>query len=252
MSDLLDKATNDNADNTAPDTTNEPTSLVEELVGEGKKFGTIEDLAKGKLNSDQHIKQLESEGAEMRQAIAELEEQAGKAKALSDVVEEIRKQSSQTGDNQSPVTEEAITKLVDLKLEERAQQATVASNRQMVESTILTAFEGDEERAAKHINTRMVELGLNKETINAMSNNTPKAFLELMGLGDKTNQSSLPSVNIEGDVDLEKAPQMGGRRNMAYFQNLRKKMGVANFYNDHAIQKQMFDERERQGDAFYK
>jgi len=34
---------------------------LEELVGEGKKFKTVEDLAKGKLEADSFIAQLEGE-----------------------------------------------------------------------------------------------------------------------------------------------------------------------------------------------
>ena len=41
--------------------TNENPSSVGELVGEGKKFSDVESLAKGKLESDKHVENLENQ-----------------------------------------------------------------------------------------------------------------------------------------------------------------------------------------------
>lgn len=251
MSDLLDKATSTEADQS--DTNEGTVTTLTELVGEGKKFGTTEDLAKGKVEADKFIDQLKDENAEMRQALAEAEERAAKAVALTDVVDEIRRQSSQTGDTPTPVTEEALTKLVDQKLSEREAQQTTAENRRLVESTILEAFEGNETDAVNHVNKRVAELGLDKGTVNALSNSNPKAFLKLMGLdGEPTKQSPQPSLTGERAVDSEKRSQLGNRKNYQYYSQLRKEMGVAKYYANHALLNEMYQEKERQGEDFFK
>ena len=63
--------------------TETPKDLLSELVGEGKKFKTIEDLAQGKLQSDIHIKRLEEEARELREKVAA-------AKSVEDVLEAIK------------------------------------------------------------------------------------------------------------------------------------------------------------------
>ena len=54
-----------------------------ELVGEGKKYATVEDLAKGNLNAQQHIGTLEHETASLR-------EQSSSAKSIEDVLKAIQ------------------------------------------------------------------------------------------------------------------------------------------------------------------
>ena len=49
---------------------NDVTPTAEDLVGEGKKFKTIDDLAKGKAQADTHITNLEKELAELRQDLS--------------------------------------------------------------------------------------------------------------------------------------------------------------------------------------
>ena len=63
--------------------TQEPNYLAE-LVGEGKKFKTVDDLAKGKWNSDSMIETLKAE-------IATLKAQANSGANVDTLLAEIRK-----------------------------------------------------------------------------------------------------------------------------------------------------------------
>lgn len=59
-----------------------------ELVGEGKKYATVEDLAKGMVHGQHHIGTLEQETATLR-------EQSGTAKSVEDVLAAIKGMSPQ-------------------------------------------------------------------------------------------------------------------------------------------------------------
>ena len=61
------------------------TSELADLVGEGKKFATVEDLAKGKQESDRFIEQLQGE-------LSGLREDLGKRMTSEQVLEEINRQ----------------------------------------------------------------------------------------------------------------------------------------------------------------
>jgi hypothetical protein len=60
--------------------------LVVELVGEGKTYKTVDELAKGKINADIHIKRLEEEAKALR-------EQLAGAKSVEDVLEAVKANS---------------------------------------------------------------------------------------------------------------------------------------------------------------
>lgn len=53
-------------------------SFLDQLVGEGKKFSDVEQLAKGKIHADEHAKKLESENETLRSTILEQTEKMDK------------------------------------------------------------------------------------------------------------------------------------------------------------------------------
>ena len=65
----------------APEITGE--AALADLVGEGKKYATVEDLAKGMVHGQHHIGTLEHETATLR-------EQSGTAKSIEDVLAAIK------------------------------------------------------------------------------------------------------------------------------------------------------------------
>lgn len=90
--------------------------LIAELVGEGKKFKTVEDLAAGKLQSDIHIKRLEEEAKTLR-------EQVAKAKAVEDVLEAIKANaaSGQTSQENNEDDDKKVTPSASLSAEQIAK-----------------------------------------------------------------------------------------------------------------------------------
>jgi len=86
MSDLSDQGVTPEVEQSVP-------NYMEELVGEGKKYATDEDLAKGAYNANIHIGKLEAETAEFRRLA---EEAKSKEDHLETIVNLISKPVEET------------------------------------------------------------------------------------------------------------------------------------------------------------
>src|SRR5262245_42375347 len=73
-------------------------NYYEELVGEGKKFRTQEDLAKKSLYADAHIARLEKENSTKDEAYAKLSAEYNAAASLQEMIKALS-QKEQTLDN---------------------------------------------------------------------------------------------------------------------------------------------------------
>jgi ABC-type proline/glycine betaine transport system ATPase subunit len=63
-------SSSDDQSTVSPDLNDNPDhDFVKELVGEGKKFKDVNVLARSVLHKDMHIKEIERENAELRQAV---------------------------------------------------------------------------------------------------------------------------------------------------------------------------------------
>mgnify|MGYP000205087855 CR=1 FL=1 len=72
-------ATADGQTGTTTPATQTTSDIVSALVGEGKKYKTLDDLAKGYINADGFIEQLKAENRELK-------EKATAAKTVDDVI----------------------------------------------------------------------------------------------------------------------------------------------------------------------
>src|SRR5438046_816691 len=80
----------------------EPADFLAELVGEGKKFKSPEDLAKSKWHSDVHIKTVEQENNELRSAYTKLREDYNARAKLEELIDQMNNVRSQQPPNQEP------------------------------------------------------------------------------------------------------------------------------------------------------
>lgn len=79
---IFNSGDNQNTQTTTPDS--QTTNLVEALVGDGRKYKSVEELAKAYTSADDFIEQLKTENAELRNAAA-----AGKT--VDDILEQLNK-----------------------------------------------------------------------------------------------------------------------------------------------------------------
>ncbi|MGD9276924.1 MAG: hypothetical protein PVJ67_07165 [Candidatus Pacearchaeota archaeon] len=224
------------------------------LVGEGKKYKTPEDLAKGKAEADEFIEQLKRENAEMREDLSEFQKKLDKATSVEEALDSLKRGTEANSQNQESIDPETLAKLIDSRLDSRTQAEKQAANKQIVETELVKRF-GEQAKADAFIASKAQELGTSINQMKAMSSENPTMFFKLMGIDINSDESSNKGVPSGGQYNTEAVkqrvndagPQHG---TWEYYQSIRKN-NPKQYYSP-AVQNEMFEQRKKLGDAFYK
>lgn len=186
------------------------------LVGDGKKFATPTDLAKGKQEADTFITQLQLENQGMRETIA-------KQQGIEEVVKQLNQAQANTATDTKPntVDEGAIGEIVARELAAINNQTTKATNLQNSIEALESKF-GD--KSGEIVTQQAAKLGMSVEQLKETASTSPTAFKTLMGLDVATkptsNNATLnnPTINT-ASVDLGTGQIVP--ESAEYFRNLR-------------------------------
>ena len=208
----------------------EPTSssVLGDLVGEGRKFNDVEALAKGKLEADSFIEQMKQENAALK---SDLEKQAyrlGVADQLRETASESTAELSDPNNNNGGTSSTANTQL-------NSSEANIES---LVEQTLKKR---EQEGFAKN-NIALVESELEK----SYGTESPSAFMQLMG-----KPAPQASTLIQGSIRTEGSTmQASSTQDFAFYQKLRREN--SKLYYKPSTQRQMMADADRLGDNFMK
>lgn len=230
MSDLFTPA--------APD---QVVATLEALVGEDKKYKTVDDLAKAAVEKDRYIAQLQSEMAEARKEI-------GSKATLDEIMTKIREMTPSAPPSPSaqpgPESEKQdVTELVSKMLEEREQTQKIESNKSLVERTLIEKWGND---ANLNLNKKASELGVTLDYLKRLSLESPKVFFNLVGL-DKVQTAQPVAPAPRGSVTLP--PSGSGERTKSFYDNIKKANPTE--YFSPKIQNQMYKDAMRLGESFF-
>lgn len=244
MTDIFDDPQNSEGQPKDQSTTGD---LLGELVGEGKKFKTVEDLARSKVESDNFIEQLKREGAEMRQMLKDLESKVGKQQTIKEVLDAV-KEARGSDDNQNVTTTEELLSLVDQRISARDSEKSKTLNYERAQSTLLAKFQNDAGKAREFVKSESQRLGMSPGELKALAQTSPEAFARILGLNQPKGSGQGPA--LRSDVNTESMSTSGGSlRNSAYYAELKQKLG-AKFW-DASIQQQRFKDAKALGTKFY-
>lgn len=231
-----------------------------ELVGEGKKYASIEELAKAKMFADKHIKNLETEQEELRKDLST-------RLSVDEALERVRQQQQQppktnaanTASNPAPVEpknalsndEQLVARMRELMAEEKTREVQESNFSQAIDA--LVSVYGDDKTARAAIQSRAKELGVGVNFLRDAASTSPRAFKELMGLdgGASTSNNnalkgSRSDVNPDAIVNQQKrAPKAG---TYAFYENLRKT--DPKLYWQPKTQRQMHADAQRNADFY--
>jgi hypothetical protein len=228
------------------------TSALEELVGEGKKFADPEALAKGKLESDNFIEQLKREKQEALDALAEVQKEGDKGKTLADLVEAVKaSQNSEDGDNQ-PMSEEDFQEKVRTIVKGDLEEATRESNRDVGNALVLQKVGGNVEAAKLLVAERAKALNTTPAKLRELSEESPELFAKAMELDTSTapkGAAQLPNVN-QPNLDPVIVEEVDGHKTKAYYDRMKKEMGVVKYLDDHTLQNQLMADAIALGERF--
>jgi len=223
------------------------TVTVDQLVGEGKKFKTADDLAKSKVHADLHIGNLEKELSELR---AELQGRL----AMEQLLEKIQKpaptppadqkivepQPRQDAGSQKDLAEE-VRKLVE---QERIKEK-VSANLEKVRNELKNRFGADYNQK---LETIAAELSVSKEFLTDMAKTSPTGFLKLVDSVAKPDKDK-PIVPPAPGKNAAFVDQNVGVKNAEYYRQLRK--SNPELYFSRKVQAEMHEQALKQGPSFY-
>lgn len=226
-----------------------PEVKIEDLVGEGKKFKTVEDLAKGKLEADRFIEKLTREQADLRN---ELNTRIGLTEFLDQIKNSNTQQNQPSGDNQTrnggenatALTPEQIEELLDRKLTAKEQARIASENLRATKQKLAEAFGPN---YVNKLNEEAESLGLSKEYMNNLAATAPQALFKLLGVDNKAQAQDLftpPSNSFRGST-----PSAPVDRTQTWYNQLKAKDPKQ--YWDSKTQVQMHKDAVRLGERFF-
>jgi hypothetical protein len=222
--------------------------LLETLVGEGKKYKTVADLAKAYAHADVHISKVTTEKAELENKVKTMEAQLEILNKLA------TNQTNTAQSNETPAVETTVAKNpsdegdIEAKIrstvEQLGEEQKRAVNTNKVDAVLLERF-GEAEKATEFLKTKASELGLGVKFLTDLAASSPTAFFATVGLD--TNSQPKSDAAPKSTVNTASVSQMANVRpnTYAWYQQLRK--DDKTLYYSAKIQLQMHQDASKPG-----
>ena len=206
------------------DDTIDPTKdYFAELVGEGKKFKTPQELARGKAEADSYVKLLEKQKDELRaDYLKVMDENKAKAK-LEDLITQYEQRLASSEQplvkevmEQPKFNPEQIESLIDNALIKRTQEQRQSDNFNAVKDKLTERFGRNYQNVVKQ---QIEELGISVDEFNDMARRTPKVLIKTLGLDTPVNNETFQAP-IRSTQQFRPTGQQ--KRDWDYYQELKK------------------------------
>jgi hypothetical protein len=200
-------------------------NYLEELVGPGKKFASVEDLAKGKYQADLYIGTVLKQKDDLSKDYLALREEYNARAKLEELLDQMR---GQQASSELPTANDAIEsppqldlkKVEDLvvsKLQESERLKKQRENLELVKSKLKEQYGSD---YTTHLKRHTEDLGLDEAFVQDLAKNHPNVLFKTLGLGERRPDGfqAPPQTQRRGDSFAPSTP----KRTWAYYQNLKK------------------------------
>lgn len=222
---------------------------LNDLVGEGQKYKTPDELAKAYAHLERHAKTLERENAEVRARADALE-------ANNPPNDENRgREPAPSGDNPptppnnqaptAPKKEDDFRSQIREEVKALNEADRVKQNIEAAAARMIEVY-GDAAKANEAVVKRAQELNVSVDWLKDSAGRSPSAFYASMGISQGTSQST-PASGHGANLGRDSNPNL---RNFEYYDKIRKEDPKR--YFSVAVQTEMMGEARRQGSDFYK
>jgi hypothetical protein len=219
-------------------------NYLQELVGEGKKFKTPEELARGKAESDAYIKTLERGRDELRQDYLKMREESVARAKLEDLIGQLESKQQQptppantqnAGENIQPQWDsKQIESLVSSKIQEHELTRKQEQNFNTVRSKLQERYGNNYQAILKQ---QIDGLGLTEDFINTLARQHPTVLFKTLDLDSPARTENFQTPPRPGSPSTSFNPQGPKERTWSYYQELKKANPKA--YYDPKTQVQM-------------
>lgn len=171
-----------------------PGSAIDSLVGEGKKYKTVEELAVAYANADGHIVTLTTELADVRK---DLDGRLNATEILKEL-KEIQLKPNQDQTVVTPPTLDAgqVAELVKSTMTDLDVEGKKTQNRLVVSDRLAREW-GGAEASKVMLAQKAAELGVTVGFLGGVVESSPNAFYQLVGLAGAKDTRATPGP---GDV----------------------------------------------------
>tara|TARA_R110002051_G_scaffold18015_3_gene51990 strand:- start:5328 stop:6062 length:735 start_codon:yes stop_codon:yes gene_type:complete len=231
---------------TSPAST-QTTGSVEELVGEGKKFATVEDLAKGKQEADTFIEQLKGEMSGLR---SDLDQRVSSTALLEEIRKEREAQLQQSADaaqgNTSPQLDQGdITNLVNQTIEQREVQQTATGNILSVDTKMKEMYG---EKAQEVMLQKAKASNISVEFLQDIASKSPEAFYNVLGITEQKTPTTPMTTGSISTTGLAATQTTTLGDSWADFEKMRREQPKQ--YWKPETQQRLFRAKQEQGNTF--
>ena len=236
----------------ATESTQPQDSFVQKLVeAKGENWKDPEVLAKGKLEADGYIQELETQLNSMREDLSkqdyakslldQLQNKAAESTTANIAMPKNNIGDTSDGNTNPNLSEEDLKSLVERTLTERDKDSVVKQNLSLVNEEMEKSYGTD---ASAKIQDKAKELGLTLQRMQEIAAESPTAFFNLIGEPKKNFKPMVQgSVRTEG-VNM----QASSERDWSYYQNLRREN--RSLYYTPKVQRQLMEDKSRLGGKF--
>jgi hypothetical protein len=226
-------------------------NYLEELVGEGKKFKSPEELARGKFVADQYVEFLKKGRDELRNDYMKLRDDYNARAKLEELIDQLNKPQSSRDDTlnanenvkQQAYDPKEIESLVSSKIQEHELTRKQEDNFNSVKAKLEQRYGENYKNVVKQ---QINELGITESDLNDMARRTPKVLLRTLGLDQEPGREGFQApVRTQRQDNFAPSTQ---KRTWAFYEKLRKEDPRA--YHDTKTQVQMWEDAAALGDEF--
>lgn len=227
-------------------------NYLEEFVGDGKKFSSVEELAKAKAEADAFIERLKGETAGLRQELntrLKLEEAVERLSARQQPPSsEPEPKAPEQGTEKKSATPEELETQIQKILDAERKKTQRERNFAAVERALQDAFGPTYKRA---VTEQAKKLGLGEEFLSNLAAEQPAAFLKLLDVNRQPEANSTATTAPRTSVSSEALgfkPGDGVKR-QSYYDKIKK--ADPKRYWSPQVQNELHREAIRQGESFF-
>lgn len=225
-------------------------NYLTELVGEGKKFKSPEELAKGKAISDAYITTMEREKDELRQDYLKLKADYDSRAKIEELMDQLSKPQTPTNVSAQPLADpvkpeydpKQIESLVSQKLVEHEASKRQAENFTLVRNKLTERY-GENYQPA--LTKQIQELGLTKEFVDDLARSHPQVLFKTLGLDQAPQREPFQAPTRTQQAF---APTGEKKRTWSFYQQMRR--DNPKLYHDPKTVVQMHNDAIRLGEDF--
>lgn len=229
-------------------------NYVEELVGEGKKFKTVEDLAKGKAEADAFIAFKNREYDILKEDYLNLRKEHTAGSRLEDLITKLS--LTQPPSSNEPPLENEEHKVpaynpedIDARVLETVSklelQKKETSNFNEVQAKLQEKLGLNYENILKQ---QVAELGLSFDDVNTLAKKSPKAFFKTLGLEDNVRNDNSFNAPPRSQNRSDNFAPSSTKRTWSFYEKMRKDQ--PQLYLNPKTQVQMHKDHKELGNAF--